>query len=135
MLGCPQEEGGAMFEVDGSIIRARGKKHQFSDIIVETIDFDDVVVIRLAGDSSKRNNRNVYAVDLNAKVLWQIPERRHLQDHSPYVGLYRSGHLVEAFNWDGSLLKLDPKRGTVHNEGFIAYEPHHRRPRPTRSMM
>lgn len=121
-----------MFEVDGHFVQSQGKKHKFPDLIAESLIFDDILVVRLAGDPSKRSNRNVYAVDNNAKVLWQIPDRHHMNEHSPYVGLYRSDIFVEAFNWDGTSMKLDPRRGTVYSEGYVHTEFMSRRPRPTK---
>ena len=124
-----------MFQVEGhTLIFHGGHRRKFADVIAEAIDFDDLVVVRL-GTEAQRSNENVYGVDRQGNLLWQIPKRSHSSAHSPYVGIYRHGPHVEAFNWDGQNLIIHPRTGLVMSESTPSFETYTRRPRPTRRLM
>jgi hypothetical protein len=125
------------FHLDGySIVFANGKRHTFPDLINQAVEFEDVVILRLDTDSLQRTNQNVYAFDYRGSLLWQIPVRRHMTEHSPCVGLYRHGEMIEAYNWDGHTMTLHPRLGSVMTEGTISVgSDSSRRPRPTRSFI
>ena len=74
--------------------------------------------MRLENQGWKRSNENVFGIDYKGRVLWQIAERAHAFTESHYVNIYRRNELVEAYNWDGTILCLDPKTGEVLSESL-----------------
>ncbi len=122
------------FKIDGkSILFRNGREHKFHDEIREAVEFEDLVAVRLEGDASFRNNQNVYALDYHGVLLWQIPYRTHSNEHSPYVGVYRKSDTLDALNYDGLILTLDPRTGTIQSEAFVSVaESRHRRIRTER---
>jgi hypothetical protein len=124
----------AYYVEDYSIVFGNGERRRFPDLINQVLDFQEAVVLRLETNSLHRTNENVLAYDYHGNFLWQVPERPHFSPHSPYVGLYRKGEMVEVCNWDGLLLTIDPKLGTIVSEGFVTVDRYSsRRPRPTKN--
>jgi len=105
---------------DYAVVFANGQRHHFHDLISQVVEFKDVLVLRLGADSLHRTNRNVFAFDYHGNLLWQIPERRHFNEHSPYVSLHVTGEMIDAYNWDGLILTLHPRKGTVVSEGNVS---------------
>src|SRR5579872_1159826 len=119
-----------------SIVFGNGKRHKFHDLISQVVEFEDALVLRLETDSLHRTNQNVFAFDYQGNLLWQIPVRHHFNPHSPYVGIYRAGEMVDAFNWDGHTMTLHPRQGMIVSEGYISVGPaSSRRHRPAKSYM
>jgi hypothetical protein len=54
--------------------------------------------------------------------------RVHAFAESHYVNIYRKNDLVEAYNWDGTILSLDPRTGEAMSEAMV-YSPTKRPPR------
>src|SRR5271154_3789691 len=123
-----------MIEMDGRLlILPHGHVRKFDDSVLEVIPFDDAVIVRIAAESGRRSNENVYAVDYRGNVIWQIPWRSHLCEFSPYVAIYRNNNHVDAYNWDGHDLTLDSRTGLLIQGGFLpGGPPPPRRPPPPR---
>jgi len=110
-----------VYYIEGySIVFANGQRHRFDDLISQVVEFQDALVLRLDTDSLRRTSQNVFAFDYLGKLLWQIPVRHHFNEHSPYVGLYAAGEMIDAYNWDGQILSLHPRLGTVMSEGHVS---------------
>jgi len=106
-----------MYRIEGNaVVFTNGRRKQFDNAIADAVDFDEVLVVRLMPEPF-RTNENVYGLDYKGNVLWQIPERPQIQGLSPYVGLWRkdTGY-IEAFNWNGYTIVLDPKMGSIMTE-------------------
>ena len=101
--------------------RMAGSRVDFKHPIAEVIAYDDLWVLRLKvpPKSTPPLNENIYGIDAEGHILWQIAPRPHVGDDSPYVQLEWAGKHVEAFNWDGLQLTLDPKTGAVISETFL----------------
>lgn len=110
-------------EVEGNVLLFKaGRAHKFKEQIAEILPFDDCVIVRLHEDSGARNNRNVYSLDYNANLLWQIKEKHRMHDFSPFIGLFRNGHLADLFNYDGSMTTVHPKTGIIHAETMMVMD-------------
>jgi len=105
---------------DRSIVFQGGRRHTFDDFIAEAIPFDDAIIIRLENQGWKRTNENVLALDYNGQVLWRIRPRQHAFGDSHYVNLYRKNEWVDAYNWDGTILTLDPHSGELMAETMVS---------------
>jgi hypothetical protein len=109
-----------MYEINlQTIYFSNGKKHRFAEEIAETLDFEDSIVIRLAA-SLMSVTQNILALDYKGNLLWKIPAPRSFEARNPYVSVFRKGALLEVMNWDGHVLMLHPKLGTILSEGFYS---------------
>jgi len=109
-----------MYEIDQQTIRfSNGKKHCFPAAVVEAIDFEESIVVRLA-ETHPLILQNVVGIDYQGKFLWNIPMPRSFRPQNPYVCLYRKGNYVEVLSWDGHIVTLLPKQGTIVGEDFYS---------------
>ena len=103
-----------------TVVFDKCRRHKFDDLISQTVEFPDALILRLDTNSLRRTNQNVFAFYYKGKLLWQIPVRPHFNDYSPYVGIYASGEMIDAYNWDGQTLTLHHRLGTIISEGYIS---------------
>ena len=109
-----------MYEIDLQTIHfSNGKKYRFPMEIIEAIDFEESIVVRLAANHLM-SVENIFAVDYQGNLLWKIPTPRSFSPQNPYVNLSRKGCYVEAINWDGHILTLHPKEGYIVAEEMYA---------------
>jgi hypothetical protein len=107
-----------MYEIELQTIRfSNGKKYHFPVEVAEAMDFDDAIVVRLAANPLT-TIQNILGLDYEGNFLWTIPAPRTFSPQNPYVGLSRKGSYVEALSWDGHILTLLPKQGTIVAEDF-----------------
>lgn len=112
-----------MYTVDMETIRfSSGIEHTFPGEIMETLDFEDTIVIRVGGADPLVAIQNVYGLDYDGNLRWRIPLETSFATYRPYVCIYRQGDYVEALNWDGHTVRLDPRRGFILSEGYYAGE-------------
>jgi hypothetical protein len=105
-----------MYAIDLQTIRfSNGKRHRFQTEIVETLDFEECIVVRLAVGSPPLI-QNIFGLDYNGNLLWKIPAPRSFAAKDPYVGLFRKGGFLEVLSWDGHLLTMHPKQGSIVSE-------------------
>ena len=108
-----------MHSIEGNaLIFSNNRRHDFKFPVAEVLDFEDVLIVRLATDYSAQMNENVFAFDIAGKLLWQIQPRLSRASQSPYVSITRHNSFVDAFNWDGYTVTIDPLLGHVIEEGF-----------------
>lgn len=116
-----------MYEINLQTIHfSSGQKYRFSEEIAETLDFEESIVIRLAS-SLMSAAQNILAFDYKGNLLWKIPSPRSFEARNPYVSVFRKGSLLEVLNWDGHVLTVHPKLGTILSEDFYSGEVSHRR--------
>lgn len=90
-----------------------GTSATFDYRIVDAVAFDDAIVVRLNSPLDKHFNENVFGVGYNGKILWQIEEKGHVYDESPYTYIGRKGNKAELFNFDGLELVIEPSTGKI----------------------
>jgi hypothetical protein len=101
---------------NGRLVFDSGKAGSFNYDVAEAVGFDKAVVVRLEVPAGVVLNENVYGLDYEGRMLWQVPVRKHVYTDSPYTKIARSGDGVVASNWDGLELTLDPETGGVLGE-------------------
>lgn len=84
--------------------------------IAEVRPIRSVLVVMLEPDPGACYNENVFGLNEDAKIIWQIPPRRHVSQDSPYTGLSVSDAELTAYNWSGRQLTIDPSTGAVLSE-------------------
>lgn len=89
-------------------------KFRFEIDTVLVLDSQVIVLIKVPYDTD--NNDNVYSVDFNGKITWQIEtakKRFPKLQHYPYVGLsYRNGSLI-VHDFYGTDIIVDIKDGRI----------------------
>jgi len=107
-----------MYEIENQILRfSNGKKHQFQAEVVEVLDFEEAIVVRLAA-TYVTAIQNIFGLDYHGNFLWKIPAPRTFSPQNSYVSLTRRGSYVEALSWDGHIVTLHPKQGFILKEDF-----------------
>jgi hypothetical protein len=105
-----------MYEIDQQTIRfSSGKRHRFQADIAETLDFEESIVVRLVAGPFALV-QNIFGFDYRGNLLWKIPSPKSFEARTPYVGLFRKGGFLEVLNWDGHLLTMQPKQGSILSE-------------------
>jgi len=59
------------------------------------------------------DNQNVFGVDRKGTVIWQVQARKYRLSDSPFSGIGTEGGLARLYNWDGTVLCVDPLTGEV----------------------
>ena len=77
----------------------------------------DILVVRLDVPPGARFNENVFGVDREGRILWQVPRRPYAYADSPYTGMEPKNDRVVLLNWDGLQLSVACRTGHVLAEG------------------
>lgn len=100
---------------------ASGKKVEFEYPIYKAVEIGDVIVVCLGIPVDRQFNENVFAVDRDGRVLWQVNPVTPIKPISKgggYVGIGNAAGLVRLFNWDGMVYDVDPNTGVVVSSYF-----------------
>jgi len=112
-----------MYQVDkSSITFPNGKRHCFTGDIAEVVEFEEILVVRLIDDPALMI-RNVFGLDYRGNIVWQIPAPVTFRPIRPYVSVTPRAGYLDALNWDGHVLTLHPKIGSVIREEFCPGDP------------
>jgi hypothetical protein len=101
---------------EGKLLMDTGKAVSFKYPVYKAIGFDDVVVVMLLIQSGGRFNENVFGVSREGELIWQVPEKGHVYESSPYTNIGRDGDKVLLANFDGLQLTVDPPTGKILDE-------------------
>jgi len=96
-----------------SVELSSGRKVRFRYAIRDTLEIEGVIIVRLDVPVNRKLNENVYALDSQGDLLWQVKPVRHVYQRSPYVGIEKAGEFARLFNWDGNVYDVNPKTGDV----------------------
>jgi len=94
---------------------------EFEYPIIDTLESIDgnAIVLLDKEEIEKENtirNRNVYGVDSQGNILWQVEEKQHIYDNSPYINLSEKDEKIRLHNWDGTVYRLDTLTGKLDEE-------------------
>lgn len=102
------------YSIRGKTLELRsGKKAEFQYRIHDAVEIDDVTIVCLEVPLNRRLNENVYALDGQGNLLWQVKPMNHVPENSPFIGVERAGQLARLFNWDGKVYDINPKTGDI----------------------
>lgn len=94
------------------------KKIEFLFDIRQIEEINDIVIVRLDIPLGVIFNENIYAVSADGEILWQIPKMSHVYEDSPYVNMLVKGENIELYNWDGTILLIEPATGKILEKGY-----------------
>jgi len=89
------------------------------EYLIETIIIFEkfkVIIVLLDSDEYKLNSQNIFCVDYHGKERWQIPDVPLVlppSGVSPYTQIRKEGETIKAFNWDGTIITLNPESGVI----------------------
>ena len=105
-----------------------GQQLEFPNPIKEAIAIGAVLVV-LTYRSPDKTNENVWGVNAQGRILWQVPQVNEVEFEvqayagieQPYTGIHRvDDHTVRLFNWDGGAYDLDVRTGRF-TKNIIAF--------------
>ncbi len=101
------------------LILDNGSTITFKYPIKKVLDASSALIVMLRPPIGVIFNENVYGVDYNGKILWQIPPQQHLDLESPYtdMSLIPDGH-IGLYNWDAGFYIIEPLTGKIIAEKF-----------------
>lgn len=102
------------------IIFETGNIVEFDFPIKETIVFDGKIIVLLDIWGNTRYNQNVFAIDFNGKILWQIERTENLDmiGYCPFINIETDNLKLVSFNWCGFKFTVDAKTGEVTERIF-----------------
>ncbi|SEO56499.1 hypothetical protein SAMN05192574_109106 [Mucilaginibacter gossypiicola] len=97
------------------IIFETGKFIEFDFSVQDTLVFDGKIIVLLDVSGNIRFNRNVYAIDFNGELLWQIERSENLDliGYCPFISVEAQNPKLVSFNWCGFKFIIDPDTGKV----------------------
>lgn len=71
--------------------------------VIQALDFQRLIIVRVDPAFGEIYNRNIFALDANGEVKWQIAESPHgTEDDKPYTSLgINDGTELIVGNWNG----------------------------------
>lgn len=101
-------------------IKMNGKTLSFKFDIAEYIELKGVVVVRLKIPTDVVFNENIFGVDTDGKIIWQIARKEFMHNNSPYTNIKRiNDHKVNLSNWDGTQVLIDSSTGKILDEKWV----------------
>lgn len=99
---------------DKNIVYRDDKKiKEFEFPIYQIVVFDRAIVVLLDRDYYKVNNENVFCINYDGNLLWQVPIFEYLDKRSPFVELKKEGENIKLFNWSGEFVLIEPTTGKI----------------------
>ncbi len=87
--------------------------------VVQVLDFNDFVIVRVEPEISEIYNCNIFAVDGRGKIKWQITESPHgIEVDKPYTSISIMENKLIAGNWNGVDYVVDMKDGSIRTKSF-----------------
>ena len=86
-----------------------------ADVVLE---FDSSYVVLIRPEPSVIQNENVFGLNKNGDVKWQISALPHAYEDSPYTNILKEGNLVRAVNWDGGQVLVQPVDGSIKSTSY-----------------
>ncbi|NHA04490.1 hypothetical protein G7092_11815 [Mucilaginibacter sp. HC2] len=102
------------------IILEKGNIVEFDFPIKETLAFDGKIIVLLDILENIRYNKNVFAIDFDGKILWQIAKTENLDmiGYCPFISIEIENLKLVSFNWCGFKFTVDAKTGYVTERIF-----------------
>lgn len=98
-----------------------GVRVKFPFPVAQAIEFDDVIVVRVQPPRGTIFNQNVYGIDPNGQVAWQIQALFSDTEDVAWGGLENWNGQPVLSNWQSKIAYLDPKTGAVLKFGMQPY--------------
>lgn len=108
---------------DGHELHVDGKTIAFESEIFDTLELEDVVIVLLEWTDTDRPDahRNVYAVDSDGSIRWQVDECPDITGggQDVYSGLYDHDGELWITNLNGMKYRIDLRDGSVLDKKLV----------------
>ena len=101
------------------IILNNGKVVKFSQKVEEILQFQNMLIVRIESPMGVVFNENIYGVDLNGVIIWQIPKVDHVHENSPYTGMKLAGDSIILYSREGVEHTIEPKTGKIIKKELV----------------
>ncbi|NNE64673.1 MAG: hypothetical protein HKN34_11370, partial [Gammaproteobacteria bacterium] len=88
-------------------------KISFNFDIAKAVSYDELAVVMLKIPSGVKFNENVFGVDTDGRIKWQVEKIFPESDDSPYVDILKFSDGLYAINWSGVRTKINLDTGKV----------------------
>lgn len=95
-----------------------GRSIRFDEPILEAVELGGVTIVVLDQPPGRDVSENVFAVDLDGRVLWRVPRQDFPPGPDYYVGASDGGTVVRLIHFSGFVLDADPRSGRVVSQRF-----------------
>lgn len=86
---------------------------KFDFPVGEYAEYQKTVVVVLDVSGKLKADRNVYGINLEGEIVWQLDEGTSIDGHS-YVGLFKDNEgTIRLVNFDGTQLVVNPNSGEI----------------------
>ncbi len=86
----------------------------------QALNFNELVVVRVEPDIGKIYNKNIFALDGDGKIKWQIAESPHgTEVDKPYTSIFiTTENELLAGNWNGVDYIVSAEDGSISTKSF-----------------
>lgn len=97
------------------IIFETGNFIEFDFPINDTLIFNSKIIVLLDVLGNTKFNQNIYAIDFNGDILWQIEKTENLDiiGYCPFISIEIENLKLVSFNWCGFKFTIDSNSGKV----------------------
>jgi len=108
------------FKVDDGCLFIDGEAVRLPFPVVEAIGIDAAVAVRVDVPTGQAFNRNVYLIDAERRILWQIDESPHgTEADKPFMNIWMADdEALMAGNWNGIDYVVDISSGRLSVKAF-----------------
>ena len=86
---------------------------EFESPISSIVEFENCVVVLLDSDFYKKDNENVFCINKNGKLIWQVPKYEYIDKESPFISISKDFENIKLWNWDSSFVLIEPESGKI----------------------
>ncbi len=86
--------------------------------VADVVCFGDQLIVSVEPEPGVIFNENVFAIDANGAIRWQVAKRRYVCEDSPYTGMVFESEVLKLYGWDGVSVVVDPGTGQILSERF-----------------
>ncbi len=107
-------------EFENNVLNINNTRVEFIYEIRNVVEFNEKIFALIDSPPKSKFYRNIYCIDYNGKIIWQIDEPDYLQDHDrPFTGLWIDENELIAYNWTGVRHKINIESGKLDNGEFV----------------
>lgn len=108
------------YEIEGRdiVLAASGQRIALPFPIKAAIPANGILVVLLDIPPRTIENENVFGMQADGTIAWQIERLPHVYEDSPYTSIATANGEVTAFNWDGDQVTLETATGKAKSISY-----------------
>ncbi len=108
------------YSLNKGVLMVQGRVIEFPYPVVQSLEFQGLILVRLDPALGVTFNRNIFALDANGEVKWQITESPHgTEADKPYtsISITEKSQLIVG-NWNGVDYVVALNDGSIIPQSF-----------------